>query len=152
MRLIAATYPVHDSIQARFGDMDVNGHLNNVALETLHEHTRATLNRRLFSSMYAGVHDDAARGPRIVTSTVIVHYLREAPWPATLQSAVGIGHIGRTSYVASTALFLDGACISLCDTVLVLLDGKGPTPIPDDVRTRLASLELSAESKATGAE
>lgn len=147
-RLTAASYPVHNWIEARFGDMDVNGHLNNVALETMHEDTRANLNRRVFSSVY----NDASRSLRIVTSTVIVHYLREAPWPALLRSAVGIGHVGRTSYVASTALFLEEACISLCDTVLVLLDANGPTPIPDDVRTRLTSLTLSGEAKAARAE
>ncbi|MCH9668966.1 MAG: acyl-CoA thioesterase [Actinomycetia bacterium] len=143
-RTTAASYPVQDRIEARFADMDVNGHLNNVALDALHENTRATLNRRVFSRMYTG----HARSLRIVTSTIVVHYLREAPWPATLQSAIGIGHIGRTSYVASTALFLDDACISLCDTVLVLLDDEGPTPIPHDVRAQLAEHQLSPQSRA----
>lgn len=139
-RLSAASYPVQDQIQARFADMDINGHLNNVAVETLHENTRATLNRQVFARMYS------ARSLRIVTSTIVVHYLREAPWPSTLRTAVGVGHIGRTSYVASTALFLDDKCISLCDTVLVLLDDNGPTPIPDDVRTQLAELRLSTNA------
>lgn len=128
--------------------MDINRHLNNVALETLHEDTRATLNRQIFRNVYG----DHAHGPRIVTSTIVVHYLREAPWPAMLQATVGIGHVGRTSYVASTGLFLDGVCISLCDTVLVLLDDAGPTPIPEDIRTQLASLRLVATTHPTGAE
>ncbi|PRC58580.1 acyl-CoA thioesterase, partial [Mycobacterium sp. ITM-2017-0098] len=81
----------------------------------------------------------------IVTSTIVVHYLREAPWPAAIDTAIGIGHIGRTSFVASTALFHPGACISLCDTVLVLLDDSGPTPIPDDARARLAARRLQAD-------
>lgn len=137
-RLAATSYPVHDSIDARFADMDANRHLNNVALETLHENTRATLNRRIFTSAY----DRESPGLRIVTSTIVVHYLHEAPWPALIHTAIGIGHVGRTSYVASTALFHDDACISLCDTVLVLIDDDGPTPIPDDARAHLASLQL----------
>ena len=139
-RLQATSYPVHDTVAARFGDMDANGHLNNVALEALHENTRATLNRRVFPNAY----DRATRSLRIVTSTIVVHYLREAPWPATLQTAVGIGHVGRTSFVASSALFHDEGCVSLCDTVLVLLDDDGPTPIPDDARAHLMSLRLPA--------
>lgn len=118
--------------------MDANGHLNNVALETLHENTRATLNRQVFPSAY----DRISRKLRIVTSAIVVHYLREAPWPAVIQTAIGVGHVGRTSFVASTALFLDDACISLCDTVLVLLDDNGPTPIPDGARAHLDSLHL----------
>lgn len=137
-RLEASAYPVHQLIDARFGDMDANGHLNNVALESMHENTRASLNRRVFPDVY----DRAARSRRIVTSTIVVHYLREAPWPAAIDTAIGIGHVGRTSFVASTALFHDDACVSLCDTVLVLLDDSGPTPIPEDARTRLASLRL----------
>lgn len=140
-RLTAAAYPVHHATDARFGDMDANGHLNNVALETLHENTRATLNGRVFP----GAYERASRSLRIVTSTIVVHYLREAPWPAVIQTAIGIGHVGRTSFVASSALFLDEACISLCDTVLVLLDDNGPTPIPDDARTHLASLQLRVD-------
>lgn len=137
-RLHATSYPVHQVIDARFGDMDANGHLNNVALESLHENTRATLNRQVFPQVY----DRARRSLRIVTSTIVVHYLREAPWPTAIDTAIGIGHIGRTSFVASTALFHHDACISLCDTVLVLLDDDGPTPIPDDARARLASRRL----------
>jgi acyl-CoA thioester hydrolase len=140
-RLTTTSYPVHHSVDARFGDMDANGHLNNVALESMHENTRATLNRRLFPNVY----DRTSRNLRIVTSTIVVHYLREAPWPAVLDTAIGIGHIGRTSFVASTALFLGDECVSLCDTVLVLLDDNGPTPIPDDARGRLASLRLAVD-------
>ncbi|MBB2991682.1 acyl-CoA thioester hydrolase [Mycolicibacterium iranicum] len=136
----AHLYPVHHPIDARFGDMDANGHLNNVALESLHENTRATLNRRVFPDVY----DRTTRRLRIVTSTIVVHYLREAPWPSVIDTAVGIGHVGRTSFVASTGLFLGKDCISLCDTVLVLLDDDGPTPIPDDARARLEELRLTA--------
>lgn len=118
--------------------MDANGHLNNVALESLHENTRAMLNRQVFPNVY----DRTTRRLRIVTSTIVVHYLREAPWPSVIDTAIGIGHVGRTSYVASTALFHDGACVSLCDTVLVVLGDDGPTPIPDENRDRLESLTL----------
>ncbi|MEZ0341188.1 acyl-CoA thioesterase [Mycobacterium sp. pV006] len=137
-RLDATAYPVRDSIQARFGDMDANNHLNNVALESLHENTRASLNRQTFPEIY----NRAARTIRIVTSTIVVHYLREAPWPSVIGTGIGVGHIGRTSFVASTGLFLGDDCISLCDTVLVLLGDDGPTPIPDDARARLTDLQL----------
>lgn len=139
-RLTAASYPVHSSVDARFGDMDANGHLNNVALEALHENTRATLNRRVFP----GVYEREPRTLRIVASTIVVHYLHEAPWPSVLQTAIGIGHLGRTSFVASSALFLEDRCISVCDTVLVLLGDDGPTPISDEARAHLSSLRLRA--------
>ncbi|WP_237572958.1 acyl-CoA thioesterase [Mycolicibacterium lacusdiani] len=140
-RLLAQTYPVHDAIDARYGDMDTNGHLNNLALASLHENCRATLNRTVFP----GVYDLSSRRIRIVTASTVVHFVREAHWPARIGTAIGVGRIGRTSYVASTALFVADECVSLCDTVLVTLDDDGPTPIPDEARERLAALGLIAQ-------
>ena len=56
-----------DLAQARFGDMDANNHLNNVALESLHENTRAGLNRQTFPEIY----DRATRTVRIAGRLVI---------------------------------------------------------------------------------
>lgn len=140
-RLDPATYPIHDTIGARYGDMDANGHLNNLALEALHENARATLNVSIFPEAYA--RDD--RRLRIVTASNVVHFLREAHWPNMIHTGAGIGRIGRTSYVASTALFVDGTCVGLCDAVLVVLDHDGPTPIPAAARERLTELLLPTE-------
>ena len=140
-RLEFTTYPVRNPLEARYADMDSNGHLNNIALEAMHENTRATLNRGAFP----GVYENATRRYRLVAANHVVHFLREAHWPATIQTAGGVGRIGRTSYVVATALFLDDACVSLCDTVLVVLDDYGPTEIPQDARERLEGLMLRAE-------
>lgn len=121
--------------------MDANGHLNNLALGAMHENTRATLQATVFPDVYGRTSSPL----RIVAASSVVHFLREAHWPATIETAVGIGRIGRTSFVASTALFIDDACISLCDAVLVLLDDDGPTPIPAGARSQLEALALRAE-------
>lgn len=137
-RLDPATYPVPGSVGARYGDMDVNGHLNNLALESLHENARAVLNARVFPDIY----NAAVRRLRIVTANNVVHFLREAHWPATIHTGIGIGRLGRTSFVESTALFIAGECISICDTVLVIVGDDGPTPIPEASRTELEGLML----------
>jgi acyl-CoA thioester hydrolase len=71
-----------------------------------------------------------------------VHFLAEAHWPVTIQTGAGVGRIGRTSYVASTGLFVDGACIGVCDTVLVLIGNDGPEPIPEEFRAALETVLL----------
>lgn len=129
-----------DEIAVRYGDMDANAHLNNLALESLHENARATMNRQLFPDAYR----PGKRRVRLVTSQNAVHFLAEAHWPATIQTGAGVGRIGRTSFVASTGLFLDGACIGVCDTVLVLLGDDGPVPMPDDFRSALQTVLLGA--------
>jgi acyl-CoA thioester hydrolase len=136
MRLRLDSYPVVDTVQARYGDMDTNGHLNNLALESMHENARALMNQSLFPDIY----DVTARRLRLVTSQNAVHFLAEAHWPATIQTGAGVGRIGRTSFVASTGLFVDGNCVGVCDTVLVVLGDDGPVPIP---KAWLAALETA---------
>ena len=140
MRLRLESYPVVGEIAARYGDMDANGHLNNLALESLHENARATMNRDLLPSAY----DVTRRRIRLVTSQNAAHFLAEAHWPVTIQTGAGVGRIGRTSYVASTGLFVEGACIGVCDTVLVLVGNDGPEPIPDEFRAALETVRLRA--------
>ncbi len=139
MRLRIESYPVIAEVQARYGDMDANAHLNNLALESMHENARATMNRDLFPAAYR----PGGRSFRIVTSQNAVHFLAEAHWPATIVTGAGIGRIGRTSYIASTGLFRDGTCIGVCDTVLVLVGDNGPIPIPDDFRAALETVLLT---------
>jgi acyl-CoA thioester hydrolase len=133
-----ACYPVVDSIAARYGDMDANGHLNNLALESLHENARATMNRGLLPHAYDVTH----RRIRLVTSQNAVHFLAEAHWPSTIATGAGVGRIGRTSYVASTGLFIAGACIGVCDTVLVALGENGPEPLTEEFRAALQKVLL----------
>ena len=139
-RLRLECYPVVDAIATRYGDMDANAHLNNLALESLHENARATMNQRLYPDAYRS----GPRRLRLVTSQNAVHFLAEAHWPVTIQTGAGVGRIGRTSYVASTGLFVEGACIGVCDTVLVLLGNDGPEPIPEEFRAALETVRLRA--------
>ncbi len=138
IRLRLDSYPVLDEIAARYGDMDANAHLNNLALESMHENARATMNRRLFPQAYRA----GEQKFRLVTSQNAVHFLAEAHWPAVLQTGAGVGRIGRTSYIASTGLFVNSVCIGVCDTVLVLLGSYGPVPIPDGLRSALQTVVL----------
>jgi len=139
-RLQLESYPNAMVTPSRYADMDVNGHMNNLALEALHEDARARQNRRIFPNLY----DVGVRNFRIVTAQNLVHFLAEAHWPADVTAASGIGHIGRTSYTASTGLFIDGVCVSTCDAVLVLLGDDGPVPISDESRKLLESFAIGA--------
>ncbi|MCV7253230.1 acyl-CoA thioesterase [Mycobacterium hackensackense] len=132
------TYPVTGAGLARFGDVDANGHLNNLALASLHENARAEFN----TAVFPGVYEQATRAVRVVVASSVLHYLAEAHWPAAVTTGLGVGRIGRTSYVLSTALFVDQRCVSLCDTVLVTLVDDAPAPIPDAARVHLAAHRL----------
>jgi acyl-CoA thioester hydrolase len=133
-----SVYPVVEIKEARYSDMDVNGHLNHLALEALHEDARARINQQYVP----GVYDPANRALRLVTSQNVVHFLAEAHWPATVVVGIGIGGIGRSSVVVSSGLFLADTCISVCDMTLVLVDDSGPVAFGEDNREVMRKLLL----------
>jgi acyl-CoA thioester hydrolase len=137
LRLVRATYPIVESTTARYADMDQYSHLNNLALESMHENARAVLNERVFP----GTHTHTGPRTQVVNSQTIVHFLAQARWPCDVDTAIGVSRIGRTSFVESSALFVGDTCISVCDAVMVAFDER-PVTIGDDHRERLEALSL----------
>ena len=87
-RCTIGVYPIIESKEARWCDMDVNGHLNHLALEALHEDARAGINEQYVP----GTYDPTIDTFRLVTSQNVVHFLAEARWPATIK-AVSYTHL-----------------------------------------------------------
>lgn len=138
-RLDRAAYPWTVEVATRFGDMDVNFHLNNVAVAGLYEEARVRFNWHLRSSAEIG-------RPRFVVARVAIDYLGEGRYPAEATIGVGVAALGTSSYTMVMALFQDHGCIGLCETVLVHRGdgGRGTTPLPDTLRTVLGELMLRA--------
>ena len=141
-RLLLATYPYSTELDTRFGDMDVQGHLNNVALAGLYEEARV----RFVSSLFQ-LHS-RPDGQRPVLAEATIRYLAEGRYPGRLTGAAGLLRIGRTSYVVGQAMFQHGICIGTADIVIVWTQTGRPTPIPHDLRAALerALIELPAEA------
>jgi acyl-CoA thioester hydrolase len=144
-RLLIATYPYRATVETQFGDMDIAGHVNNVAIARFYENVRARFHLYMFGedfyqsgSGYSGV---------IVESTI--RYLAECNFPAPVEIGIAIAHAGNTSYLFQQALFQNGECIGLCDTAAVMLQHGKPTRIPDDVRARLQAMVPRREEMAT---
>ena len=131
-----ARYPYRFPSRIRFSDLDLLAHVNNLALESFHEDARASLNQEVFAA--AGPLD----GPRFMAVQNTTHFLAQAFWPGELTVGAGVGRIGRTSYVACTGVFHGSACVSLCDTVLVLVADSTPQPLGDAVRAALTGYLL----------
>jgi len=136
-RMHLSVYPMTKTISSRYADLDPNGHLNNVALTAMHEDIRATLNNQIFPL----IRNPDADAVRLLISQNVVHFLAEAHWPATIKAGIGVARIGRTSFVVSSALFVDQRCISLSDTVVVTAQDR-PVPLSEAARTELSSLLL----------
>ena len=112
-RLDAASYPVRIELQTRFQDMDINGHLNNVAFAALFESGRVLLNREIRPW------EERPANERTMVAAVEINYLAEGNFPDPVQIATGIGRLGTSSWTIVQAMFQNGGCIATCDTVVV---------------------------------
>ena len=70
-RLNLAAYPIILESDTRFQDMDINGHLNNVAFASLFENARVQLHRK------ARPWADRPDNERTMVASVEINYLRE---------------------------------------------------------------------------
>ena len=135
-----SAYPASLALETRFGDMDVNGHLNNVAFARLFEETRVRFNRASLAALQQG-----ERRSGFVVAHVAIDYLAEGNYPAPVTIGYAIARIGSSSFTVAMAAFQDGHCIALCDSVLVHRDPEtGPAPIPPGLRERLEAHRLNA--------
>lgn len=136
-RLIAASYPTRLDLPTRYGDMDANRHLNNVAIAQLFEEARVQFNTgsaRLFGG----------DRPRFMVAHVGIDYLAEGQYPEPVALHLGIAHIGTSSFRMAMAAFQQDRCFALCDSVLVVRGPDGSAaPLPAVLRERLEAHRLA---------
>lgn len=138
-RLNAASYPVNSAANTRFQDMDINGHLNNVAFAALFEDGRVRLNRKIRPW------HDRPENERTMVAAVEINYLREGNFPDDVVIASGIGRIGTSSWTIEQAMFQRDQCIATCDTVVVCRTDNQAKPLRAEIVEALAGLKTSPQ-------
>lgn len=135
-RLDLAAYPVRNPLQTRYGDVDSNGHLNNVAIARLLEEARGRFHRILFG---ASETSPAGQARELLVAHVTIDYLAEGEYGPDVESSVAVTRIGTSSYRLAIGLFQLGRAIALADAVMVVRDAgtTGAPRIADDLRARL---------------
>lgn len=122
-RLHPATYPHHDTIQTRFADLDVLGHINNVAWAALFETARV----RFLSSVGDSGPNSSPGRQRGLVANVEINYLAEGHFPGDIAMAHGIGHLGARSWQILGLAMQDGKPVATCDVTIVTAgDGIDP--------------------------
>ncbi|HEX7355776.1 MAG TPA: thioesterase family protein [Mycobacteriales bacterium] len=118
-----------------YGDLDTNGHLNNVALGRFFEHAR-------FSGNVSAGLREAGRpaGAHFLVARVAIDYLLEGRMGETLHVRTRLARIGTSAATLEQAAWQQGACLGLAEVVFVhLIDGR-PAPISPAVRAVLESM------------
>ncbi len=134
-RLEVAAYPRRLLLQPRFGDMDVNAHLNNVAIARLFEEMRVQTLSALRRQPVGGGDPSS-----MMIAHVGIDYLAEGAWPDPIEAGLAVTEIGRTSFRLGLALFQGGRAIALADCVMVNLNARRPGPITPELRAALEGL------------
>ncbi len=130
------SYPFSHATETRFADLDILGHINNVAMAGLFEHGRGMFNHAIEVNR-------RQPGQRWLIARVELNYLREAHFPEHVTIASGIVRIGTSSWDIASAAFQSGECKAVCITTIVLTNDAGPTPISDDLRQEFERLTVS---------
>ncbi len=135
-----AAYPVRFTLPTRYGDMDANAHLNNVAIARLIEESRV----RFHYAVQAMGADVSPGG--VMIAHVSIDYLGEGEYPADVESAVGVVSLGGSSYRLAVALFQHGRAFALAESVMVsIAPGRaGAAPIQPELRALLERYKTKA--------
>lgn len=130
-----ATYPFWTEVMLRFSDMDVMGHVNNVAFMSFYQEARVRFHQYLHGQQAVSPDQD-----RLILAHLSVDFLREAHHPGIVDIGLGVLRTGRTSYTLAMAMFEGDECLGLSDAVMVNAGAAGPEPLRDEVRERLAAM------------
>jgi acyl-CoA thioester hydrolase len=118
-----ARYPFHCSMETRFGDLDINMHLNNVALVGIMEDGRVRFHRASGFSL-------AKQGLAAMVASFAIEYLGQAWYPQLLDMHVAVARVGRTSFALHQLLCQEERIVSFAQSVIVCVADHQPAPIP----------------------
>jgi acyl-CoA thioester hydrolase len=119
-----ARYPFTCEIQTRFGDLDVNMHVNNVAMAGLLEDSRVRFHRE--SGYHAAIDN--------MTSMVVsvgIEYLGQAYYPQPVTVHVAATDIGRSSYSLCQLVMQGSRIVVFARATFVCVRDNRPAQLPD---------------------
>lgn len=126
-------YPYRITIATRFADMDVNGHINNVAMAAAFEDARARFDFACCMHSSRGV---------VMTVAAYIDYTAQAHYPNPLDMAVGVMTIGTSSWVIGSLALQGNIARAVCRATMVNTDGVRPVALSKGMREMLKSVQM----------
>lgn len=117
-------YPYSCTIEPRFGDLDVNMHINNVAMAGILEDGRVRFNR-------ATEYRDSLAELIVMVASIQIEYLGQGHYPDPITVHSALECTGRTSMGLVQLMTQGERIIAFARSVLVTVDRAGrPAPLP----------------------
>lgn len=129
--LDTARYPFKYTIDTRFGDLDTNRHINNVAIARIFEEGRVRLYHASSYHSYFGTAQN-------MVVSLAIEYLAEANYPAPIALHMAVFSIGRSSHTIAQLAIQNSQPVAFAQTVTVAVGKDGPVLISDDVRAAMS--------------
>ena len=133
-----ADYPHHCTLETRWMDNDVYGHLNNVVYYSLFD---TVINRYLIGEGGLDIHRGEIIGFAVQSSCT---FAGSVAYPDALEGGLRIAKLGTSSVRYEVAIFLAGdpAARAFGDFTHVFVDRvtQRPTPLPEPLRAALQKL------------
>jgi acyl-CoA thioester hydrolase len=128
------------AIEARWGDMDAQGHVNNTVYFVYLESARVELIRK---TGYKGKQAGAVEGPALVSTSC--DFKRQVLYPATVDVGVRVDRVGRRSFAMRYGIFLGGTdqIVATATSVNAWVDyaAERAVELPDWFRAALAEYQ-----------
>ena len=122
-----ARFPFRTEADIRFGDMDINRHVNNVAIANFIEEGRVRFH------LASGFHG-SLKGLGAMAVSVAIEYVGQAFFPGTMTIHAGALRIGSSSYELELLLYQNGRPVAHARSTMVCTSEGRPARIPDAFR------------------
>ena len=129
-RLLRVPLPVSHEIQTRFSDVDLQGHINNVATVELLQEGRVRFNRHVGLNLLRDRYG-------VMVAGIQVEYAAELDWVEPVTSHIGVLAIGRSSYTIGQVLTQGGKPGTFAEATLVMVRDGRPAEMPAEFRAAL---------------
>ncbi len=129
----AGIFPVTVTVTTRFDDLDLQNHVNNVAVVALLQEARVAFNAQVGGAEF---------GLGRVVASLNVDYAGELFHPAPVEVAAAVLQIGRSSITLAQRVRQSGRSAVYAEVTLVTTQGGKPAAIPANLRDRYEALRL----------
>jgi len=133
------TFPFVTTEKVRFGDIDRQNHVNNLAICSYIECSRVEMREVNFPEI--------SRDP--ANAWLVVHFeisfKASTGYPGHVDVGTALINIGTSSYVLGHGVFANGICLATAKTTTVFANRQtgGKRPIPDALRHELEKLRAT---------